>query len=103
MSAQDFAKTIAEALQGVLNPIGFRKRGYNFFAQRDDVVAVVQLQRSRYSTHDQLIATVNLGVFSRTLSRRLGREVAAPSIGDCHWWERLGFLTPERYDRWWEV
>ncbi len=104
MSASEFTKVMLDYVHAVLKPVGFSKSGNSFSAQRNnDVVWVVQLQKSQKSTTDVLIATVNLGVFSHLLATRLGRDSKEPSVWDCHWQERLGFLTPERSDRWWEV
>ncbi len=46
---------------------------------------------------------MNLGVFSRIVAGKLGINTSEPTIPDCHWRERIGFLIPDRFDKWWEV
>jgi hypothetical protein len=90
-------------MRDVLAPAGFRKRGAHFKRVVADVVHVVQLQSSTKSTAAVLVATVNLGIFSRELERRLGGPVTDPTEAECHWRQRLGELTPPHHDRWWDV
>jgi hypothetical protein len=103
MSAQEYAKIIAEQMHSVLKPMGFRKSGLNFSAEREDVILMVQLQKSTKTTASKLVATVNLGVFSRTLGSKQPYPVNKPTIPQCHWSERIGFLLSAQHDVWWEV
>jgi hypothetical protein len=103
VSSSDFKDVVLTAMREALAPAGFRKRGANFKRAVGDIVHVVQLQSSSKSTSSVLVATVNLGVFSRELERRLGGPVTDPTEADCHWRQRLGALTPPDEDRWWDV
>lgn len=103
MSVQGFTSAVLERIQGVLKPIGYRKRGNTFLAERNDVLLLVQLQKSHKTTRDTLIATLNLGVFSPALSQKLGLVDERPTIPDCHWRQRIGDLLPEQSDKWWEI
>jgi hypothetical protein len=103
MPADDFRKTILAEMQSLLKPIGFRKTRTLFSADVNDVVLFVQLQaHSKKSTKDFLVVTVNLGIFSRTVAERAG-NTHEPNIYEAHWRQRIGFLMPERADKWWEI
>jgi hypothetical protein len=70
---------------------------------------MVNLQKSVSSSRDFVKATVNLGVFSFPLARSMSRAgwwvrtLVSPTVWDGHWRERIGFLLPERSDKWWEI
>jgi hypothetical protein len=90
---------IAEALR----PAGYRRAGNTFYAERDEVLLLVQIQRSTTSSAGRTLITLNLGVYLKCLADRTGPTGRGASIPGCHWRERIGFLTPERRDRWWPV
>lgn len=104
MSNQEFTKTLLGKMYDVLKPSGFRKKGSTFVKEcGDDVVLEVNLQKSSSSTSAGLRATVNLRVYSRTLSRAMGHSMDYPADPHRHWEERIGSLMPEQRDRWWSV
>src|SRR4029434_4410537 len=102
MGNVEFKKLVLGQMQLALKPEGVRKNGNTFSSAKDDVVVFIQLQSGVKSSKDQLLATVNLGVFSRTLAIKLGNTRQA-NILDAHWSERLGFLLPKPHDKWWEI
>lgn len=99
----EYTGIILDQMEAALAPNGFRRSAKWFVADRGDAVVLVQLQRDRYSTLEWLGATVNLGVHLRLLAMR-GQPMSA-KIGryPCHWYERIGFLTPYDTDQWWEI
>lgn len=99
----EYTGIILDQMEAVLAPSGFRPRARWFSADRGDTVLLVQLQRDRYSTLDWLGATVNIGVHVRLLAAR--GQLMSAKIGryPCHWYERIGFVTPYDTDQWWEV
>ena len=103
MTPAEWKTTLLTALASVLVPAGFRRRGATFARRSDDLVHLVQLQSSQKSTAELAIVTVNLGVFSTALEKALGGPITAPTEADCHWRQRLGFLTPVSRDVWWQV
>ena len=60
------------------------------------------MQSSSKTTSAKLVATVNLGIFSRTVASKVG-NTRKPNILDAQWRERVGFLLEEPTDRWWEI
>lgn len=110
MGNKEYTKTLLERLHAILKPCGFRKKGATFTRTIDDDVALlVNLQKSTGSDSASVRATVNLGVFSFVVSRACDHQdlwrhaSATPSIWNCHWRERIGFLMPDPSDRWWTV
>jgi hypothetical protein len=83
---------------------GFRRAGNAFYLDRGTSVAVIDFQRSDKSSKEQLIFTVNLGVYVRRIAQFFHPAAKdRPRISDCHWFERLGYVLPERSDKWWNV
>ena len=103
MATALFRKLLLDTIREALAPLGFRKRDAYFRRDVADMVHVVQVQSSTKSTADTLIATVNVGVFSRELERRLRGPIVDPKVEECHWRQRLGHLGPANRDVWWEV
>lgn len=103
MSSPEYRARILTAMRDVLAPVGFRKAGPTSRRTVNDVVQLVNLQSSTSSTAGCLIVTVNLAVFSTTLSTLLGATDLKPTVWDGHWRERIGHLSPAREDRWWRV
>jgi hypothetical protein len=102
MNNGEFKKIVLDKMQRELKVAGFRKKGSTFSAERDDVYIFVQLQSSRMSDKDVLIATVNLGIFSRVVALKLG-NTSNPNILESHWQKRLGrYLTFPR-NKWWKI
>jgi hypothetical protein len=94
-----FAAPIAE----LLKIRGFKKKGLRFVADPGDALLIIQLQSSSSSTGSQKILTVNLGVYSKTLAAKLGEQKSSPTVWDCHWQERLGYLMKDPTDKWWTM
>src|SRR5205823_2772907 len=90
-------------MHSALKPHGFRKKGATFVKDGDDVVLIVQLQKSRSSTATHVKATVNLSAYSRSLTRALGYPLEYPHDPRIHWQVRLGGVMPGGQDRWWEA
>jgi hypothetical protein len=93
---------ILNCLAPVLREAGYCKAGRcTFMAQDEETKRFVHVQPSRTTTTDYLVFTINLGVLSMTLAKRMRCDTAKHGILDCHWQERLGFLMPDPQDRWW--
>ena len=104
MPAKDYEEKILTSMLSVLYPFGYSKQRALFVKQlSDDVVQMIQLQKSQASTKEHLRVTVNVGVLSLPLAKRLGYHEQKPQIPLCHWRVRLGHLMPMKQDRWWEV
>lgn len=87
----------------ILKPKGYRKKGIKFVADPGDVLLIIQLQSSSSSMSDQKIMTANLGIFSKTLSAKMGYQISEPTVWVCHWQERVGWLMKDPTDKWWTI
>jgi len=100
---------IRSALVPLLKAERFRKTGHTFRQATPRCVLVVNVQSSSGSNHDALKFTVNLGAFYPELNEVLGRGswadpgATGPTEAHCHIRERLGMLTSNPSDRWWEL
>lgn len=86
-----------------LRPLGFSRRGMVLRIKGTRTNGLIQFQRSMANSQDMLRFTVNLGVVCGDL---LGSGLAGlpkAGIADSHVRERIGFLLPESYDKWWEI
>jgi len=59
-----FNNIAKESFHAILKPLGFRKKGNNFYSQKDDGLGhIVNLQRSTSSTKEDIRFTINTGIF----------------------------------------
>lgn len=60
---EKFDKIINEGFQNILKPFGFKKKGNNFYLQLDGLGQIINIQKSKWSTKDEISFTINTGVF----------------------------------------
>ena len=94
---QAFTNQLLAALAGVLEPAGYSRRGPLFSRRVEDVVHLVQLQKSQSSAADYVSATINLAIWVPALAFGSASVASAPVR------ERLGSVMPEHDDIWWEL
>lgn len=103
-AAQSFDRFLRDFVTPHLRGRGFLKSGYSFVLRLEGNRGLIQFQKGRKSTAAEILFTVNLGVTSERLRRFEGETTdSKPSIDGCHWSTRLGFLLPEREDKWWSI
>lgn len=63
------------------------------------------MQKSRSSTSSIVTFTLNVGICSAMLREKfgVGSLSGKPTIEDCHWRQRIGFLLPQKQDQWWTL
>lgn len=94
---------LIERMSPWLRDRGFRRSGFRFVSSRDEVVHLIDFQRSRERTTCDRV-TLNLGVASRRLLELDPRlDPNSPSIETCHWRIRLGRLLDPPRDLWWDL
>jgi len=94
---------LSEINRNVRN-LGFRRKGATFFNCEEGNVGLLNFQKSTKSNSHTTFFTLNLGVYCSTLNQLdVPGMGAKPTISDCHWRERIGFLLPERHDYWWQI
>ena len=92
-----FTNQLLAALARVLKPVGFSRRGSLFSRRVEDVVHLIQLQKSQSSSADYVKATINLAVWVPALAFGSASAAGAPVRA------RLGSIMPEHEDLWWEL
>jgi hypothetical protein len=85
--------------------IGFKLNGNTFSKKSDYYWFLIDWQTSRDQIDGHIKFTVNLGIHDLRLAAVLdevpdGRRL---DVWSCHLNERIGFLLPERKDKWWIV
>lgn len=100
----DKYKILISEVNQAIKPLGFKKNGNTFFYNQDNNIGLINFQKSRSSSSDNILFTISVGVYSNSLhvfdSPCIGSK---PIIDDCHWWQRIGFLLPEKNDHWWQI
>ena len=83
----------------------FTKKGDTFLVNKSNNWGLIDFQKSRSSNKDHILFTINLGVVSTSIRQALSGITSSekPSIMDCHWNKRIGFLLEQKKDFWWEI
>lgn len=102
---QRFNNVIKKALTGPLALHGFRKRSRVFMRRFDTLAWVIDVQRYKYNTQEEITFTVNCGIYvPRVLSLYAGLpEPANPNSTHCCICTRIGMLAEEPSDEWWTI
>ena len=76
-----------------------------YYLRQGNNWGLMEFQKSGKSNSDEIIFTINLGVCSGRLLEFFSPKLLErkPSIEVCQWRERIGFLLPERQDKWWLI
>lgn len=91
----DGYKILISEISDLLKKIGFRKSGDAFYYSKENNIGLIEFQKSRSSIATSTSFTINLGVYSSALHIFDNRDLKSkPTMSDCHWRERIGFLLP---------
>ena len=103
MSVQDTYKDMVKEIGLVLTEEEFLRKGNCFYRRLSNNWGLIDFQKSRKSTKDEIIFTINIGISSGILMNFFSPDLASkkPSIDACQWRQRIGFLLPNRDDKWW--
>jgi hypothetical protein len=97
---------VKEVFQAILKPLGYKKKGNNFYLQGEHIGKLISLQKSSLYAKDHIRFTINIGLFSGLLwdayytypNKRLP---SYPTIGECAIRKRIGGLL-RTADSWFE-
>jgi hypothetical protein len=97
-------KSVVLAVAAALKPHGFAKRGTKF-RRGEPNVQLIEFQRSISNDATSIKFTLNVGVVSARALRHFDPEAepAKASVLEAHLRERIGTLSDERTDRWWQI
>jgi len=101
----DYYKVLLLEVEEKLKSKGFTKKGNTFYLFENNNWALLNFQKSKNSSSTRVTFTINIGVLSTALRKIIDNTDIAvkPSIEDCQWKKRIGFLLPEKQDYWWEI
>src|SRR5207249_10955305 len=93
MSSQEYTKRIVQAMSGVLEPVGFVRKGTAFTAEREDLIWFVDLWKSKFMTRDEFQGGAGYGLFCPAFEQECVRRGARYSEradrptdeDECHW------------------
>ena len=103
MSNATMTRLATEPIAAVLKSNGYRKTGNTFRRALDDVDHLMNVQKSASSSSGELRATVNIGIWIRSLAPIRAGVPDKASLWSAHWRCRLGTLMPAATDRWWSA
>jgi hypothetical protein len=97
-------KNLISNIGNILQKEGFLKKGNTFYIRENDNWGILDFQKSRNSTLNEVLFTINIGV-SLTILRKFNNEdlKQKPELEKSHWNKRVGFLLPEKKDYWWKI
>lgn len=101
----DTFKIFIKELSPLLNLISFNKKGNNFYLEFDKNYGVVNFQKSRDSTKEEVRFTINFGVYSSFLGQLIDgyNDLTKPEVEQCQWRARVGAFMPGSPDYWWDI
>lgn len=101
----DILKNIIKVLAPFLKQLGFSKKGNNFYLEVDKNFGVVNFQKSRDSTQEVALFTINFGIYANVLGRFEYRSNGSdkPGVTECQWQSRVGHFMPGSPDYWWKI
>lgn len=58
-----FDKIIKDGFHEILKPLGFKKKGNNFYLKLDSIGQIINVQKSAFGNKDSISFTINTGIF----------------------------------------
>ena len=102
-----FDKIIKLSFHEILKPLGFKKKGNNFYSQKKGIGHIINIQKSYYYSKEHIHFTINTGVFLPeywlAFYNYFGKPVPDyPTEPECILRMRIGSLRNEN-DKWYDV
>jgi hypothetical protein len=95
--------TVMRAVGSMLERHGFVLRGMLFRKTIGDTSVLVEFQKSDQSSRERQLFTINLAIVCGKLLPAGSSALPKADVTDGHLTQRLGFLLPEKNDKWWEL
>ena len=102
-----FDKVVKDSFQATLKPLGFKKKGNNFYKQENGIGHIINLQKSTYYSKDHIHFTINTAVFLpeywTAFYNYFDKPVPEyPTEPECILRQRIGTLTNDN-DTWFDI
>lgn len=83
---------------------GFRRKKTTYGKKTEYYWLVINFQISTDDLPGKLKFTLNIGILDLRLAELLEEPVkVCPDVWACHMRERIGFVMPEHFDKWWVI
>ena len=90
---QIFNELIKQDIKPFLIKLGFKKKGLNFYRTTENLIYLINFQKSSGNTADTMMFYVNCGIYAAELAQIQSREIlTAPKEAECHFRARMGKL-----------
>jgi len=63
VTEQNFDVIIKDCFQAILKPLGFKKKGNNFYRRLQDLGQIINIQKSSFYSKEHISFTINTGLF----------------------------------------
>jgi hypothetical protein len=102
-----FDKVVKDSFHATLKPLGFKKKGNNFYKQENGVGHIINFQKSTYYSKDHIHFTINTAVFLpeywTAFYNYFNKPVPDyPTEPECILRQRIGDLRNEN-DKWFDI
>ena len=102
-----FDRVIKQSFYETLKPLGFKKKGNNFYVQKNGIGHIINIQKSSYYSKDNIHFTINTGVFLPEFWAAFYNYFEKPmpdypTEPECILRRRIGALRNEN-DKWYDV
>jgi Domain of unknown function (DUF4304) len=95
-----FQTVVKETISPLLKSAGFSKKSLNFYRKRVGLTEVINLQRSKWNSEEQVEFFINVGIYAPEIETVLGIEIIEfPKEYDCHFQKRIKEIAPLGSDR----
>lgn len=105
-----FNEILKTSIYPLVKEFGYSRKALTFYRKHEGNWALINFQKSVQNTSETLKFTINCGVASTKILEflpppqyRVNDPNSKPTILDCHWSQRVGFLLPEQSDKWWII
>lgn len=95
-----FNELIKQDIKPLLATFGFNKKGPNFYKRTDNLIYLINFQKSAGNTTNQVMFYVNCGIYAAELAQIQSKEIlTAPKEVECHFRARMREITALAPDR----
>lgn len=94
-----FNSLINENVKQILKTTGFKKKALTFFKQGNELIYVINFQKSQGNSSELVKFYVNCGIYSALIDRTIGKsELLEPKEYECHYSVRISTLVNSKED-----
>lgn len=102
-----FDRIIKEGFHEILKPLGFKKKGNNFYLQLPELGQIINIQKSAYYSKEKIHFTINTGIFIPEYWLAFynfhdGTPPVFPTEPECLVRKRIGNLRNQK-DTWYDI